>query len=171
MGARQKPVATDAPAHLQAQARRIRDLRATARVSQQEAASAIGVSIRSYADWEAARAAPSRSRNLPRIAKYYGTTPDHIEYGDRRASAVDRAGAARARIEQTLERIAQSSERIESMLKLVVRDQLKVDAIEDFLIQVQEAPAQTDDNGGQAPPAPRAVGDRDRRQGPPQGAD
>lgn len=68
---------------LQAQADRIRGLRKMARVSQAEAANRIGVSLRAYADWEAARS-DIKPENIKKLAMYYGSSADYIEYGTMR---------------------------------------------------------------------------------------
>lgn len=68
---------------LAAQGQRIRDLRALKRVSQQEAAVAIGVSIRAYASWELGTSG-LHSDNLKTLSDYFETTPDYIEYGRNR---------------------------------------------------------------------------------------
>lgn len=65
---------------LASQAERIRSLRALKRVSQQEAAVAIGVSIRAYAAWELGQS-DLHADNLRLLAEYYGTSEDFIEYG------------------------------------------------------------------------------------------
>ena len=65
---------------LEAQGRRLAELRALARVSQETAAHQIGVSVRAYREWELGRGG-FNDENIKAAAKYFGTTPDYIEYG------------------------------------------------------------------------------------------
>lgn len=65
---------------LAAQGDRIKQLRAFARVSQETAATAIGVTLRGYQRWERGEG-EINSENIKKLAKYFSTTPDYIEYG------------------------------------------------------------------------------------------
>jgi transcriptional regulator with XRE-family HTH domain len=67
---------------LAGQVARLRALRAAKRVTQQDVADAVEVSLRTVQTWEAeVRPADIADRNLKRLAAYYGVTPDFIEYG------------------------------------------------------------------------------------------
>lgn len=76
---------------LVAQAERIKELRAAKRVTQPEAAEAVGVSLRAYQAWELADSGLN-PQNIKALAGYFNTTPDYIEYGDERAAAPDLMG-------------------------------------------------------------------------------
>lgn len=62
------------------QADRIKKLRALSRKSGEDVAGEIGVSYRTYQRWEGAEGEISTD-NLKKLAAYFGTTPDYIEYG------------------------------------------------------------------------------------------
>ena len=66
---------------LAAQGDRIRELRKFARVSQEVAAGAVGVTLRGYQRWERGEGEINVD-NLRKLAAYYGTSEDYIEYGE-----------------------------------------------------------------------------------------
>lgn len=63
-------------------ARRLRELRAAAGMTQQEVADEIGVSRRAIWTWERGEAPRNPSTALPALARLYGTTPRFILYGE-----------------------------------------------------------------------------------------
>ena len=65
---------------LAAQAQRIGELRAAKRVTQPDVADAVGVTLRAYQAWEAGDGGVG-PQNIKKLAAYFGTTPDYIEYG------------------------------------------------------------------------------------------
>lgn len=65
---------------LDAQARRIRELRDSEHLTQPEVATKLGVSLRGYQAWEAADSDPSL-RNLKALAAFFKVSPDFISLG------------------------------------------------------------------------------------------
>jgi transcriptional regulator with XRE-family HTH domain len=103
---------------LAAQGKRIRDLRDSARVSQEVAARNVGVTLRAYQRWERGEGEISPD-NIQNLAKYFDTTPDYIEYGVMQAPRGDtHAPADRLEaIEDRLEAIEQRLDKIIQLLK------------------------------------------------------
>lgn len=62
------------------QGARLRQMRRQKRVSQETVAREVGVTMRGYQAWERGEARPQVHR-LERLAAYFETTPDFIEYG------------------------------------------------------------------------------------------
>lgn len=67
---------------LAAQGERIRELRKFARVTQETAAGAVGVTLRGYQRWERGEG-ELKPDNVRALAEYFATTPDYVEYGER----------------------------------------------------------------------------------------
>lgn len=91
---------------LAAQSDRIKELRKFARVSQEVAAGAVGVTLRGYQRWERGEG-ELKGDNLKKLAAYFSTTPDYIEYGTMRRDTPDPFPSTNGTVESELADIKQ----------------------------------------------------------------
>lgn len=110
---------------LAAQGRRLKELRARKRVSQETAAYEIGVSTRAYRNWEGGGGI--KDGNVPKVAEYFAVSADFLEYGHERGPVPDlMANLSPDDLGQRLDRMEDALNEIREML--VDADVVRLDA-------------------------------------------